>query len=627
MNNLDQNNVNAINGFFDDVNNEDFNINLGNAGNINVNRIVEADEAEAERLAEEARRQEALRQEEEARRQEAERNAREQEERRAEEQYQKDVAMLETYFKDPKKLTEEQIQKINSINWDNVESKTDPQQEYWNKALGAARENVNRGLQNNNEPVQNANNQGAELQNNGEPAQNANNGKNDNNRPQENNAGQQQLNNEELQRQKEREELELAIARLKKEKQEMEQAIAKQKEEFEAAKANQAKELEEQKKEENKENNKEENKENNKEENKENNKEENKENNKEENKENNKEDNKENNKEDNKESEKKEEPKPEEKKFKNPNAKKGVYDETDNLLEITDKHADEAAKLKIVADMTVLYKKSSPEFKRMQKAIERFDKFMKGIKGRTTLTAEEMEKYDKYSHDVYKASDDYYKKKESEMKIDDKGNKVAKSNYEESRMKAAAEVRESVSKMRHEMFDKQIKAKVEEMNARCEQQLTNLENSREKIAAEGIKDADKLQPRIENNISHTIFYANRMAHLEKKGDLTMKEGESFSSAINRLNASTIPQKGEIDSIKDNKLGSSIIESGIQSAMKGKSLKNEEIKKQQLEGVKNLVPVVRNQLRLKNEQMQRRRSVANNRRNPENQRKRAGSMAR
>ena len=565
MNNLDQNNVNAINNFFDDVNNEDFNINLGNAGNINVERIVAADEAEALRRADEARRQEAERQAEEVRRQEDERKAREQEGRRAEEEYQKDVAMLETYFKDQTKLTEEQIQKINSINWDNVENKTDPQQEYWNKALGAAREN---------------------------------------------NANQQQLNNEELQRQKEREELELAIARLKKEKQEMEQAIAKQKEEFEAAKANQAKELEEQKKEENKENNKEENKENNKEENKENNKEENKENNKEENKEN----------------EKKEEAKPEEKKFKNPNAKNGVYYETDNLLETTDKHANEAAKLKIVADMTVLYKKSSPEFKRMQKAVERFDKYMKQIKGRTTLTAEEMEKYDKYSHDVYKASDDYYKKKESEMKLDDNGNKVPKSKYEQSRMSAAAEIRDSVSKMRHEMFDKQIKAKVDEMNARCEQQLANLENSREKIAAEGIKDAEKLQPRIENNISHTIFYANRMAQLEKKGDLTMKEGESFSSAINRLNASTIPQKGEIDSIKDNRIGSSIIESGIQSAMKGKGLKNEDIKRQQLEGVKSLVPGLRTQMRLRNEQMQRRRSIANNRRNPENQRRRAGSMA-
>ena len=97
-------------------------------------------------------------------------------------------------------------------------------------------------------------------------------------------------------------------------------------------------------------------------------------------------------------------------------SKKGNYTEMkldDDSL--TTKQADQTAKLKITADMSVLAKKSSKEFKMMQAAVDRFDKFMKGMQGRTTFTPEELEKYDKLSHDVYKASDTYLKKKQEDI--------------------------------------------------------------------------------------------------------------------------------------------------------------------------------------------------------------------
>ena len=261
--------------------------------------------------------------------------------------------------------------------------------------------------------------------------------------------------------------------------------------------------------------------------------------------------------------------------------KKGNYTEMKlDDSSLTDKQADQTAKLNITADMTVLVKKSSKEFKMMQKAMERFDKFMKGMKGRTAFTPEELEKYDKLSHDVYKASDEYLKKKENDMekRAPGKDGKKKQSDYEYSRVKAAEEIRESVAQMRQEMLDKALKAKIEEMNKRCADQLENLENSRNKLASSKDMEPDRMKSRLSDNVAHTIYYANRMMQLSANNELCMKPGESLNAAVNRLNTAIIPTKEEIDGIREHPLTGKIVDNGVKSLSEGKSFTYDDMKK-------------------------------------------------
>lgn len=252
--------------------------------------------------------------------------------------------------------------------------------------------------------------------------------------------------------------------------------------------------------------------------------------------------------------------------------KKGNYTEMSMADDsITTKQADQTAKLKITADMTVLAKKSSKEFKMMQTAVDRFDKFMKGMGGRTTFTAEELEKYDKLSHDVYKASDEYLKKKEQDMEKrapDKKGNKK-QSDYEYSRVKACEEIRETVEQMRKEMLEKAFNEKLNEMNKRCQDQLENLENSRSKMASDKDMDPARRQARLADNTAHTIYYGNRMSQLASAGQLKMMSGESMNAAVNRLNAAIIPTKDEINGIKEHPVAKNIVDEGVKNLSEGK----------------------------------------------------------
>ncbi|MBE5923636.1 MAG: hypothetical protein E7271_04095 [Lachnospiraceae bacterium] len=291
---------------------------------------------------------------------------------------------------------------------------------------------------------------------------------------------------------------------------------------------------------------------------------------------------------------------------------KGNYTEM-NLGDsaLTEKQSSQTAKLKITADMTVLAKKSSKEFKMMQKAVERFDKFMKGMEGRTAFTPEELEKYDKLSHDVYKASDEYLKKKENDMekRAPGKDGKKKQSNYEYSRVKAAEEIRETVEKMRQEMLDKAFKAKVEEMDKRCKDQVQNLENSRNKMANDKKIEPDKMKERLADNTARTIFYQNRMQQLSKNNDLCMKPGESMNAAINRLNSSIIPTKDEIDGIKKHPVAGKIVENGVKSLADGKTFSNNDINKTVKAEASKKAPEVKKAKEMKKEQVKQKEKQA------------------
>ncbi len=270
---------------------------------------------------------------------------------------------------------------------------------------------------------------------------------------------------------------------------------------------------------------------------------------------------------------------------------------------ISGKQADEAAKMKVVADMSVLAKKSSREFKMMQKAVERFDKFMKGMNGRTTFTAEEMERYDKLSHDVYKASDEYLKKKEQQIaeRKPGKDGKKKQSDYEYSRIKAAEEIRESVEKMRQEMLEKAVKEKTEEMRKRCEQQLSNLEKNRDKLAGQKDMDPAGRKRQLADNVSHTIYYASRMRQLTEMNELRVKPGETLSAAMDRMDASVIPEKKEIDGISKHPAVKNIVANGEERMKNGQSFANDDMGKLMNKQVAKSVQEVKKTEKLAKEQ--------------------------
>ena len=286
-------------------------------------------------------------------------------------------------------------------------------------------------------------------------------------------------------------------------------------------------------------------------------------------------------------------------------SRKGNY--TEMSLEndtLTTSQAKQTAKLKITADMSVLAKKSSKEFKMMQKAMERFDKFMKGMDGRTTFTPAELEKYDKLSHDVYKASDEYLKKKENEMENRPVGKDGQKkqSKYEYSRVKAAEEIRETVENMRQDMLRNAFKEKISEMSARCEAQLENLGNSRNKMAKDKDIQPDKMKSQLADNCARTIYYTNRMKSLSAKNELCMKPGETMNAAINRLNESMIPTKKEIDEIKNHPVMDRIAESGVKAFSEGKAFNYNDMRKSIAFEANKKAPAIKKANEIKKEQV-------------------------
>ena len=286
-------------------------------------------------------------------------------------------------------------------------------------------------------------------------------------------------------------------------------------------------------------------------------------------------------------------------------SRKGNYTEM-NLGNdsLTTSQSKQTAKLKITADMSVLAKKSSREFKMMQKAVERFDKFMKGMNGRTAFTPEELEKYDRLSHDVYKASDEYLKKKEAEMENRPVGKNGQKkqSKYEYSRVKAAEEIRETVEQMRQEMLNKAFQEKVSEMSTRCQTQLENLGNSRDKMAKDKDMEPDKMKSQLADNCARTIYYTNRMDDLASKNELCMKPGESMNAAINRLNESMIPTKKEIDDIKNHPVMDRIAESGVKAFSEGKAFNYNDMRPSIAFEANKKVPAIKKANEIKKEQV-------------------------
>lgn len=280
------------------------------------------------------------------------------------------------------------------------------------------------------------------------------------------------------------------------------------------------------------------------------------------------------------------------------------YQDSEVKNDLTETQFKDVKKLKYMCKKANTSVKKSPQFKKMMKSLEELDTFMEQIRGRTNLTAEEMEIYDRLSLKAYRASKEYKEHKMEQRekrfenaKVDEKtGKKVGEDDYydkeDQYRTKLADKIMTDVQNMRQEMFQNQLDKKAEEMKAKCEEEVSKCSEARESMAASVGNDAEMLQ----DNVASTLYYQNRMDQLKKAGDLKLKPGETLSMAMKRLDKSTEPKMSEIAKIKSTNVTKDIVINGLIDP--SKAVTNEDIDKaykaeiQKMAGKKKKVPVIK-----------------------------------
>ncbi len=231
------------------------------------------------------------------------------------------------------------------------------------------------------------------------------------------------------------------------------------------------------------------------------------------------------------------------------------------------------------------YGKSSTSYRKVAKDLNALDEFMKEIDGRTKLTAEEMETYDKLSLNVYKSSKEYLEKKarENTVEADEDGIDVTvgteevhmspKNEYERTRIRTIEKIQNDIQTMRQEMFANQIAEKKDEMSKGFAQGKMDEELAREQMVG---KSGAELKSSMEESIAKSLFYDNRIKSLEKANDFTLKAGETFVGAMNRLDKSTVPSEDDISNILENDSTKKIVEAGMKKQAEGSALKSSDI---------------------------------------------------
>ncbi len=244
--------------------------------------------------------------------------------------------------------------------------------------------------------------------------------------------------------------------------------------------------------------------------------------------------------------------------------------------------AREVHKINTFADSKAPLKTASKEFKAIMKDLSKLDRFMETINGRTRLTPEEMEEYDKLTLKVYNATKTYQnmKEKEKEARVS-KRKKEKKSDYDEYRRRTVDTIQESVSKMRKDMFENRINQKINELETECIDNVHDLEDERAILAETGAQaKSTELKEKLRDNISQTLYYANRMESLKNAGDLAIKPGESLDKCMKRLDKSIVPRQKELDDINKSPMTKQIVDKGVKMTKEGQALTGENIKKSQ-----------------------------------------------
>ena len=258
------------------------------------------------------------------------------------------------------------------------------------------------------------------------------------------------------------------------------------------------------------------------------------------------------------------------------NRKNPYKDEVTALKDIQDTTMSKQWKeVRALRAMTRVIDKKSKEYKVVRKHLRALDDYLKMLRGRTQLTKEEMEKYELLTMRALKASDNYEKAERERLKKSGK----KPTRQEEQRLRGIKEIRRSVTQLRSEMYENELKRRKEEMEKKCQEKLQDMQETLDGLHKTGAKSL-KLREQLGGAVTRTLFYMNRMDSLASS--FHMKEGEAYPHTMKRLNRDLKPTKKDFQNVAKHELTKSIVDAGMKAIKDGDAFTTEDVKRLQKE---------------------------------------------
>ena len=250
--------------------------------------------------------------------------------------------------------------------------------------------------------------------------------------------------------------------------------------------------------------------------------------------------------------------KPDEKKEERNPFKGTVNEQKDIEGTLLDKQQKEVHALRA---MTREIDTKSKEYKLVRRHLQLLDEFMQQIAGRTQLSREEMEKYELLTMRAYKATEMYEKAENERLKAS--GAKPTKK--EQQRILGLKEIQRSISKMREDMYEKELKRKKEEMQKKCQEKMQDMQETLDGLHHAGSRNP-QLKEVLGGAVVQTLFYMNRMDTLEK--NIRIRPGHPYKRTSDRLDRDLRPSKQDLDNVAKQELTQSIVTAGMKAIKAG-----------------------------------------------------------
>ena len=258
------------------------------------------------------------------------------------------------------------------------------------------------------------------------------------------------------------------------------------------------------------------------------------------------------------------------------NRKNPYKDEVNALTGIQDTAMQKQWKeVRTLRAMTRVIDKKSKEYQAVRKHLRALDEYTKLLQGRTQLSKEEMEKYELLTMRVLKASDNYDKAERDRLKK--AGKKLTR--QEEQRLRGIKEIKRSITQLREEMYDTELKRKKEEMEKKCQEKMGDIQKTLVSLHKTGAK-SPKLREQLGGAVVKTLYYLNRMDSLVSS--FKVKEGEAYPHTMKRLNRDINPTKKDFQNIAKHELTKNIVDAGMKAIQEGKEFTTDDIKRLQKE---------------------------------------------
>lgn len=280
-----------------------------------------------------------------------------------------------------------------------------------------------------------------------------------------------------------------------------------------------------------------------------------------------------------------------------------IEDIDENLL---DEVAEEAREVKYFSKKlkAEAHFGSSKKFKTVLNSINELDQFMKEIGGRTRLTPDEVAMFDAISFTATLSCQNYKKakneevKKRKKIKGQDGELKDDIKDSEKIRLKGTDDMENRIQQMREKVFESTVNKKVEQIQAKVEEEKEKLNAARNNLANQPF--SEDARSKLEDNIARTLFYNNRLEDLGKQERVKVMKGESLNKGLARLERDFEPTTSNLGSVKKTDLCKSLVDTAMEKLKKGEVLTEEEIMGAQESYIKAEAEKIRRQkLRQKN----------------------------